>query len=117
MWLLHTSTLRLEEFSGVDIPQYAILSHRWEEEGEVTLQNFQNRKRVETDWFSKIKGCSAQALSDSWDYIWIDCCSIDRSDDTELSESINCMLRWYSGAQVCYVYLSDITGCQTWGRP
>jgi hypothetical protein len=69
-----------------------------------------NRKGVETNRFSKIKEYCAQALSDSWDYIWINCYCIDRSDDTELSESINCMFRWYSGTQVCYVYLFDVTG-------
>jgi hypothetical protein len=116
--LLHTSTPRLQEFSGVDIPQYAIISHRWKEVGEVTLRDLQNRKGVKTDWFSKIKRHSVQALSDRWDCIWIDCCCIDRSDDTELSESINSMFRRYSGAQVCYVYLFAVTtGGHTLGRP
>ncbi|KAI0114223.1 HET-domain-containing protein [Hypoxylon sp. NC0597] len=34
-------------------------------------------------------------------------CSINRSDDTELQESINSMYRWYENADRCYVYLKD----------
>src|ERR1700721_1718695 len=54
------------------------------------------------------------ALSDGWDYIWVDCCWINKSDDIEVSGSINSMFRWYSLAQVCYVYLSDVPGGQTY---
>jgi hypothetical protein len=35
--LLNASTFTLQEFSDGDIPDYAILSHRWENEGEVTF--------------------------------------------------------------------------------
>jgi hypothetical protein len=47
-------------------------------------------------------------------YVWVDSCCINRSDETELSVSINSMFRWYSLAQVCYIYLSDVPGGQTW---
>jgi hypothetical protein len=36
MWLLNTSTLKLEEFYS-NVPSYAILSHRWKEDEEVTF--------------------------------------------------------------------------------
>jgi Heterokaryon incompatibility protein (HET) len=34
-------------------------------------------------------------------------CCIDKTDLTELSESINSMFRWYKNAAICYAYLSD----------
>jgi len=34
---------------------------------------------------------------------------IDKSNNTEFSEAINSMLRWYRNAAKCYVYLSDIS--------
>lgn len=46
------------------------------------------------------------ALHDGFDYIWIDTCCIDKRN-SELSESINSMHRWYQKADICYVYLTD----------
>ncbi|KAK4041827.1 vegetative incompatibility protein HET-E-1 [Parachaetomium inaequale] len=40
MRLLNVSTLEVEEFHGTDIPQYAILSHRWGDE-ELTLHEME----------------------------------------------------------------------------
>ena len=44
MWLLNTSTLRLEHFPGESKkPKYAILSHRWgKDEDEVSFQDVNN---------------------------------------------------------------------------
>jgi hypothetical protein len=39
MRLLNTSTFMLHEFVGDSIPQYAVLSHRWESE-EFLFQTF-----------------------------------------------------------------------------
>jgi hypothetical protein len=41
MRLLDTSTFELREFHGKNIPVYAVLSHRWEDE-EVTLPHLQD---------------------------------------------------------------------------
>jgi hypothetical protein len=41
-------------------------------------------------------------------YKWIDSCCIDKSSSAELSEAINSMYKWYTNAQVCYVYLCDV---------
>ena len=110
MRLLHTSTWKLEEFIGRDIPKYAILSHRWEED-EVTFQDLQQRlptgEQPKKGW-SKLKGCRAQAVRDGLEWVWIDTCCIDKSSSAELSEAINSMFNWYREADVCYAYLSDV---------
>jgi hypothetical protein len=42
-------------------------------------------------------------------YFWVDTCCINKSNNTELSEAINSMFRWYRNADKCYVYLSDVS--------
>ena len=128
MRLLKTSTFELEEIlDEYKLPQYAILSHRWEGE-EMTLQeleqkdtiillnstktrvangeplySFQNIKKG----FLKIIGCALQAEKDGICYIWCDTCCIDKTNSTELSEAINSMYHWYKD-QLCYAYLGDV---------
>jgi hypothetical protein len=110
MRLLNTTTGRLVEFIGDNVPRYAILSHRWEDE-EVTfkdLENLQDGGERKKKGYSKIQGCCNQAITDGYEWVWIDNCCIDKSSSAELSEAINSMFRWYKGAQVCYAYLSDV---------
>ncbi|KAL5403104.1 hypothetical protein PMIN03_010135 [Paraphaeosphaeria minitans] len=52
----------------------------------------------------------AKALEHGVNYVWIDSCCIDKSSSAELSEAINSMYLWYTGAEVCFVYLSDFDG-------
>jgi hypothetical protein len=106
MRLLHTSTYKVHEFFGNEIPNYAILSHRWEEE-EVSLYDLENEKGFEKAGFAKISGCCARSVLDGFQYVWIDTCCIDKTSSAELSEAINSMYLWYQNAQVCYAYLSD----------
>lgn len=109
MYLLNTSTSTLHYFAEPNIPDYAILSHRWDEV-EVSFADIQNNKSLQKmSGFSKIRGCCAQASSDGWQYVWIDSCCIDKSSSAELSEAINSMFLWYSKAQACYAYLSDVS--------
>jgi hypothetical protein len=107
MRLLDTSTYKLQEFFGDDIPDYAILSHTGEEE-EVSLRDLEDGRCIKMAGFAKIKGCCAQAASDGFQYVWIDTCCIDKTSSAELSEAINSMYQWYQNAIVCYAYLSDI---------
>jgi len=77
---------------------------------KVSFADIQNNKNVlKMAGFSKIRGCCAQASSDGWEYVWIDSCCIDKSSSAELSEAINSMFFWYSKAQACYSYLSDVS--------
>jgi WD40 repeat protein len=91
-----------------DIPPYAILSHTWEDQ-EVTFDDFKSLYAKEKAGLRKIDFCARQASRDSLRYIWVDTCCIDKSNHTELSAAINSMFRWYKKAQVCYVYLADIS--------
>jgi hypothetical protein len=47
--------------------------------------------------------------NDGLEYVWVDTCCIDKSNNNELSEAINSMFRWYHNAIKCYVYLSDVS--------
>jgi len=119
MRLLHTTTKRLEVFTGEDVPEYAILSHTWGPL-EITLQaleaHHQNPSPSSTDAtthetrnaFNKIHKSCEIALKNGHSYIWIDTCCIDKTSSAELSEAINSMFRWYNEAAICYAYLSDL---------
>jgi hypothetical protein len=60
MRLLNTTTLKLHEFFGGQIPLYAILSHRWGIE-EVTFQDLLSGRGEGMAGRPKILGCCAQA--------------------------------------------------------
>ncbi|KAL8351308.1 hypothetical protein RB598_006205 [Gaeumannomyces tritici] len=79
--------VRMSVFSSeTSTPPYAILSHTWVEGQEA---DFQEMTRV-------------------MDSDQMHTCCINKSDLTELSESINSMFKWYKGAQACYAYLADL---------
>jgi hypothetical protein len=109
MYLLNTTTIKLEEFRGSAILYYAILSHRWDSV-EASFSDMRDGKGLELAGYSKIKRCCVQSALDGWQYVWIDSCCIDKSSSAELSEAINSMFQWYRDAQVCYAYLSDVPG-------
>jgi hypothetical protein len=93
---------------GIQIPDYAILSHTWGDQ-EVSLQDMHFGSSVEEkDGYIKIKKCCSQALQDGFEYAWVDTCCIDKTSSAELTEAINSMFQWYQRATVCYAYLSDV---------
>ncbi|CAD6566629.1 MAG: hypothetical protein ASARMPREDX12_008763 [Alectoria sarmentosa] len=108
MRLLNTLTLKMYEFYDAEIPDYAILSHTWTKY-EVSLQMLEDPKSVTLAGYTKIKRCCELALSEGWKYAWIDTCCIDKTSSADLSEAINAMYRWYEKAQVCYVYMADVS--------
>jgi hypothetical protein len=92
------------------IPQYAILSHTWGDDGqEVTFEDMVENSGQGKAGYEKIKFCGKQAARDGLGYFWVDSCCIKKSSDAELSESLNSMFRWYQHAAKCYVYLSDVS--------
>jgi hypothetical protein len=107
MRLLHTETFAFAEFYEPDVPEYAILSHRWEAD-EVTFQDVSNQIHQHKAGWAKVRSCCAFALKDGWQWVWIDTCCIEKSSSAELSESINSMFRWYESSAVCYAYLYDV---------
>lgn len=107
MWLIDTKTLKLCYFNNDDTVEYAILSHRWEEE-EVSLQDFKDESGIAKRGYDKIKQSCHIALQSDIQYMWIDTCCIDKTSSAELSEAINSMYKWYENAKICYAYLSDV---------
>jgi hypothetical protein len=107
MRLLHTEKLYFEEFFDIKIPKYAILSHCWED-AEVSFQDFEGGKKKDGAGYRKILHCCALAISEGYEWVWIDTCCIDKKSSAELSETINSMYRWYENAAICYAYLSDV---------
>jgi hypothetical protein len=78
MRLLHSKTIEPREFPNRKspfIPNYAILSHTWEEQ-EISFQDIQKPHNAlhGTAGYEKIKQCCYQAASDGFEYVWIDTC-------------------------------------------
>ena len=110
MWLLHATELRLQQFSPDDVPNYAILSHRWEANNqEVTYQDLTTGVGSHKMGYRKIQFCAERAGRDGLQYFWVDSCCIDKGNLVELTAAINSMFRWYQNAAKCYVYLSNIS--------
>jgi hypothetical protein len=59
--------------------------------------------------YEKIRFCGEHAARDGLQHFWVDTCCINKSSDSELSEAINSMFRWYRNATKCYAYLPDIS--------
>lgn len=103
------------EFSLTDdlinnIPPYAILSHTWgEDHEEVSFIDLTRGPRRTKAGYRKLRFCAQQAARDGLQHFWVDTCCINKENNTELSEAITSMYRWYSRAVKCYVYLSDIS--------
>jgi hypothetical protein len=108
MWLLNTHTLGLEAFLS-RIPEYAILSHRWEETEELSFGNV-TAEQQHLKGYQKVAAFCVQARSHNFRYVWVDTCCIDKKSSAELGEAINSMYTWYKQAAVCFVYLYDVEG-------
>lgn len=115
MRLLHTQDLTFREFLDTEIPNYAILSHRWGED-EVTFKEMQKRTAPAGQGLAKIQGVCSLAAERGFAWVWIDTCCIDKKSSAELSEAINSMFRWYQNATECYVYLSDVSWVELFFR-
>lgn len=44
--------------------------------------------------YEKIRKCCEIAVSDGFEYAWVDTCCIDKTSSSELSEAINSMWAW-----------------------
>jgi hypothetical protein len=91
------------------IPPYAILSHTWQTDQEITYSDVINRAEKHKTGWDKIVFCAQQAKRDGLQYIWVDTCCINKAEHVELQDAINSMFRWYQGAKQCYVYLWDVS--------
>jgi hypothetical protein len=100
----------LKWFSEENVPPYAILSHTWfrGQNEEVTFEVITECIQDKRPGFRKLEFCCKQAKADDLSYFWVDTCCIDKSNQTELTTSINAMFSWYQNAAKCYVYLPDV---------
>ncbi|KAF5343982.1 hypothetical protein D9758_012902 [Tetrapyrgos nigripes] len=110
MRLLNVFSYELKEFFGSNIPEYAILSHTWEEE-EILFADLRDSTAREAatrkKGWQKVSGTCRRARDDGLDWVWIDTCCINKEGSAELSEALNSMFRYYLDSFVCYAYLSD----------
>jgi hypothetical protein len=99
-----------DRFLDDDLPPFAILSHTWGKESEeVTFEDVVTGSGRGKPGYQKLRFCREQAVKDKLRYFWVDSCCIKKSSDSELSESINSMFRWYQRAAKCYVYMWDVS--------
>ena len=56
----------------------------------------------------KLQNFLQLAKKHGYDWAWIDTACIDKTNSAELTEAINSMFRYYTLADVCYAYLSDL---------
>ncbi|KAL4259752.1 hypothetical protein AB1N83_009350 [Pleurotus pulmonarius] len=88
--------------------QYAILSHRWYQDGQELLfadvANFTDPHVQSKKGFKKLEGFSKVVQSHyGCRYLWVDSACID---ENYRNESIQLMFGWYRHAYVCVIYLS-----------
>ncbi|KAH8886973.1 HET-domain-containing protein, partial [Thozetella sp. PMI_491] len=89
-------------------PQYAILSHTWDDD-EVSFQDLMGGLGENKTGYRKVEFCANQAQKDNLQYFWVDTCCIDIWNPREREKAISSMFRWYQNAKTCYVILSDIS--------
>lgn len=94
MWLLTTSNPdepSLVWVNGSKEKSYAILSHTWNHDYELTFQEMQIGAGREKSGYTKIRGTCAQAGKGGYEYVWIDTACINKESSAELTEAINSM--------------------------
>ncbi|KAI8946254.1 heterokaryon incompatibility protein-domain-containing protein [Xylaria longipes] len=109
MRLIQARSLKFRDFNESDLPEYAILSHTWDPEEEVSLQDMSSPYLPTKKGYTKITETCRLALNHGIEFVWVDTCCIDKTSSAELTESINSMFRWYQKAKVCYVHLADLS--------
>ncbi|OCK81690.1 HET-domain-containing protein [Lepidopterella palustris CBS 459.81] len=100
--LEHNGEFSLSKDITYPTTPYAILSHTWGDD-EVSFRDLMDGSGTAKtkDGYRKIQFCGEQAARDKLQYFWVDTCCIDKSNNTELSEAINSMFRWYRDATKC----------------
>jgi hypothetical protein len=106
--LIDTNTVRLTTFTGSKVPKYAILSHTWDMDQEISFQEMMaigegsSHPAAKKSGYRKIVNTCKKTESDGIPYAWIDTCCIDKTSSSEMSEATNSIYRLYQNAEVCY---------------
>jgi len=102
--LLHTKSLTFEEFYDSRTPNYAILSHRWEEK-EVSCKEMRMGTAQAGQDLSKIHSCCKLAARRGFAWVWIDTCCIDKKSSAELTnQSIRCSDGMRTAQSATYIF-------------
>ncbi|KAL0939197.1 uncharacterized protein CTRU02_205807 [Colletotrichum truncatum] len=113
--LINTETLQMSFFSNSKLQGYAVLSHTWVEDEEVSFQEMcqiadnPDHEATRKSGYHKIVATCQKAKRRGIQYAWVDTCCIDKTSSAELSEAINSMFRWYQDSQICFAYLADLS--------
>ena len=108
----------LKHFYETDLNgiKYAILSHCWCAVKEHEL-SFNEVRDLSIDAVDKLQGCGHyekvvgacnKARADEIEWFWAAPYCISLENNTDLSEAVNTMYRWYVNSKRCYTYLHDI---------
>lgn len=91
------------------IVKYAVLSHRWCRDGEVTLQEMTpgSTKLGKASSRHKLANFCQRAAEYGCGFAWADTCCIDWSSPKELDKTMPQIFRWYRNAHVCIVHLAE----------
>ncbi|KAJ8507198.1 hypothetical protein ONZ45_g10409 [Pleurotus djamor] len=94
-----------------NVEPYAILSHRWGDH-ELTYERLKwmsTSSNFDLSSYPKFDGFCKAAQAYGCRYVWIDTACINKKDKDELDLSIASMFWWYRRAQLCIVYLADVS--------
>ena len=115
MRLISTISYRLECFHEPNVPRYAILSHTWSSEGEVSfadmtahLQHHGGRDLHRNPGYPKLKRFCKVAREHGFTWCWLDGCCVDRSSCAEVAEAVACGWEYYQKAALCVAHLADV---------
>ncbi|KAF9773440.1 hypothetical protein IL306_008721 [Fusarium sp. DS 682] len=115
MWLINTTTIKLERADDKESTPYAILSHTWGND-EVTFEDMIQGREDEKRGYIKILKTCQLAKKRGLDYAWVDTCCVDKRSSAELAEAINSMFNWYKFSHVCFAHLEDLEPHQVQGE-
>ncbi|KAF9241276.1 heterokaryon incompatibility protein-domain-containing protein [Melanogaster broomeanus] len=88
--------------------KYAILSHRWFDEGEPSFQMVLSKDGLDgLPGYEKLREFFTKAEESGCSLAWADTCCIDKTSSAELEEAIRTMFRWYRNSEICIVHLAQ----------
>jgi hypothetical protein len=99
---------------NIDVTDVIFLTHRWEKGGivykKVAIPTILEHKHI-SSYSMKLKRIR-DTLSPHTGYVWLDTICVDKSNLSELDETIRSMYRWYSNCQA--VVLEEKTTLDVW---
>ncbi|KAG2354047.1 hypothetical protein BDR07DRAFT_638530 [Suillus spraguei] len=107
------SNLRTKHIKDVVATYFrcVLLSHRWEET-EALLHDIQGKVMYELNGLggiAKLRSFCKVARDAGYGWAWMDTCCIDKTNNSELQESVNSMFVWYRHSALTIVYLCDVS--------